>query len=220
MASDDCGDVTWSNDYTMLSDDCGATGSATVTFTATDDCGNSSTTMATFTIEDTTAGEWEAALNWSESGWRFAEAETRRVAGGDRNVRLVIARDAPVGRLELDVVDADTGRPLDASFATLVPMDGSSMWSVPIPEREPGRVVCDGVSPGEYVVWIAVEGKDPYKLGIVNYNEKKRTGKLSASYSDDQFNVSMTVEQDPGASAPAGVKVLDIPVVAPPQKNK
>lgn len=72
----------------------------------------------------------------------------------------------------------------------------------------------------EYVVWIAVEGKDPYKLGIVKYNEKKRTGKLSASYSDDQFNVSMTVEQDPAASAPAGVKVLDIPVVAPPQKNK
>jgi hypothetical protein len=53
-ASDVCGGVTWTNDFTALSDDCGATGSATVTFTATDDCGNSSSTTATFTIEDTT----------------------------------------------------------------------------------------------------------------------------------------------------------------------
>ena len=41
-ATDNCGDVTWSNDFTALSDDCGETGSATVTFTATDDCENSS----------------------------------------------------------------------------------------------------------------------------------------------------------------------------------
>ncbi|MFD1096881.1 hypothetical protein ACFQ3Q_14090, partial [Salegentibacter chungangensis] len=54
MASDSCGDVTWSNDFNALSDLCGATGSATVTFTATDDCGNTSETSATFTIEDTT----------------------------------------------------------------------------------------------------------------------------------------------------------------------
>ncbi len=53
-ASDTCGNVTWSHDFTALSDDCGETGSATVTFTATDDCGNFATTMATFTIEDTT----------------------------------------------------------------------------------------------------------------------------------------------------------------------
>jgi gliding motility-associated-like protein len=52
-ASDNCSNVTWSNDFTALSDDCGATGSATVVFTATDDCGNSVTTSATFTIVDT-----------------------------------------------------------------------------------------------------------------------------------------------------------------------
>ena len=53
-ASDICGIVTWSNDFTALSDLCGVTGNATVTFTATDECGNSSSTTATFTIEDTT----------------------------------------------------------------------------------------------------------------------------------------------------------------------
>ena len=54
VASDNCGEVTWSNDFEGLSDLCGETGSATVTFTATDDCGNVSTTTATFTVEDTT----------------------------------------------------------------------------------------------------------------------------------------------------------------------
>ncbi|MFL1012937.1 LamG-like jellyroll fold domain-containing protein, partial [Flavisericum labens] len=54
VASDTCGNVTWSNNFTALSDLCGGTGSATVTFTATDDCGRTATTQATFTIEDTT----------------------------------------------------------------------------------------------------------------------------------------------------------------------
>jgi large repetitive protein len=53
-ASDICGDVTITHDFTALSDDCGATGSALVTWTATDACGNVASTSATFTIVDTT----------------------------------------------------------------------------------------------------------------------------------------------------------------------
>jgi hypothetical protein len=53
-ASDICGSVAWSSDFTALSDDCGATGSALVTFTVTDECGNTSMTAATFTIVDST----------------------------------------------------------------------------------------------------------------------------------------------------------------------
>ncbi len=53
-ATDTCGGVTWSNNFTVLSDLCGATGLALVTFTATDDCGNDAITTATFTIQDTT----------------------------------------------------------------------------------------------------------------------------------------------------------------------
>ncbi len=56
-ASDICGGVTWSNNFTGLSDDCGDTGSATVTFTATDDSGRTASTTATFVIEDTTNPE-------------------------------------------------------------------------------------------------------------------------------------------------------------------
>jgi len=54
VASDDCSDVEWSNDFTGLSDDCGATGFAQVTFTAADSCGNSASTIATFIILDNT----------------------------------------------------------------------------------------------------------------------------------------------------------------------
>ena len=54
-ASDLCGAVTWSHDFSVLSDECGATGSAIVTFTATDECGNASVNSATITIQDTTA---------------------------------------------------------------------------------------------------------------------------------------------------------------------
>ncbi|PLX33511.1 MAG: hypothetical protein C0600_00325 [Ignavibacteria bacterium] len=52
-ATDACGSVTWSNNFTALSDLCGATGSATVTFYATDNCSNVDSTTATFTIVDT-----------------------------------------------------------------------------------------------------------------------------------------------------------------------
>lgn len=66
-----------------------------------------------------------------------------------------------------------------------------------------------------YVVWAQVEGKDPYKLGIVNYKEKKRSGDLSATYSESQFTLIVTVEKDPGVGAPVGAKIVELPVVAP-----
>jgi len=53
IASDNCGNMTWANDYTGLSDECGAAGNATVIFTITDECGNASTTQAILTVTDT-----------------------------------------------------------------------------------------------------------------------------------------------------------------------
>ncbi|MFC3877584.1 HYR-like domain-containing protein, partial [Winogradskyella maritima] len=53
-ATDLCGTVSWTNNFTGLSDDCGETGSAIVIFTATDECGNFITTSAKFEIEDNT----------------------------------------------------------------------------------------------------------------------------------------------------------------------
>ncbi|MBW6491252.1 MAG: HYR domain-containing protein [Lentimicrobium sp.] len=54
-ATDNCGEVTVTNNFSGLSNLCGATGAATVTFTATDECGNTATASAVFTIVDTQA---------------------------------------------------------------------------------------------------------------------------------------------------------------------
>ena len=55
IASDNCSELIWTNDFDALSDECGETGQVTVVFTVEDDCGNASSTTATFTIEDNTA---------------------------------------------------------------------------------------------------------------------------------------------------------------------
>ncbi|WP_222845221.1 hypothetical protein, partial [Flavobacterium piscinae] len=52
-ATDNCSDVTWTNDFNTLSNDCST--SITVIFTATDACGNTATTSATFAVQDSTA---------------------------------------------------------------------------------------------------------------------------------------------------------------------
>lgn len=54
LAFDSCGDVNWSNDFTVLSSDCNETVSTSVTFIASDDCANNATTSAIFTIEPPT----------------------------------------------------------------------------------------------------------------------------------------------------------------------
>ncbi|MCO4820793.1 MAG: gliding motility-associated C-terminal domain-containing protein [Flavobacteriaceae bacterium] len=52
IATDNCGTVSWSNNFTGLTDNCGETGVALVTFTATDECGNTTISTALFTILD------------------------------------------------------------------------------------------------------------------------------------------------------------------------
>lgn len=52
VATDSCGEVTWSHDFAGLSDGCGAGGDAVVTFAATDACGNTAKTEAMFAIQD------------------------------------------------------------------------------------------------------------------------------------------------------------------------
>ncbi len=52
VATDDCTDVTWTNDYAGLQEDCPGSGTALVTFTATDECSNASTVTATVSVSD------------------------------------------------------------------------------------------------------------------------------------------------------------------------
>jgi len=53
-ATDNCGGLTWSDDFGFMSDQCGMTGSMVVVFTVTDQSGNAAQTTASFTIVDTT----------------------------------------------------------------------------------------------------------------------------------------------------------------------
>ncbi|GAA4315328.1 hypothetical protein GCM10023115_27040 [Pontixanthobacter gangjinensis] len=66
-ASDNCGGVTWSNNYNGISDECGSTGSVTVTFTATDSNNKSNSTTATFFIKDTTPPAFVEALSGDDT---------------------------------------------------------------------------------------------------------------------------------------------------------
>jgi hypothetical protein len=52
QATDLCGGVNWSNNFSSMTNYCGLTGNAVVFFTATDACGNSSITSSTISIED------------------------------------------------------------------------------------------------------------------------------------------------------------------------
>ncbi|MBT8231623.1 MAG: HYR domain-containing protein, partial [Bacteroidia bacterium] len=52
IAADDCGILSWSNDYNGLSGGCGATGTASVIFMVEDICGNTSTSTGVLTVTD------------------------------------------------------------------------------------------------------------------------------------------------------------------------
>lgn len=66
-----------------------------------------------------------------------------------------------------------------------------------------------------YVVWGTADGKDPYKLGILDYNPKKRTGSLDATFADDRMTIIVTLQENPNVAAPTGVRVLEQVIVAP-----
>ena len=55
VASDECGDVSWTHDFPTLPDTCDITRNLAVTFTASDDCGNTSSTAANITLLVTTS---------------------------------------------------------------------------------------------------------------------------------------------------------------------
>ncbi len=59
-AVDDCGNVTWSNNFTELTNGCGGdTGEASVEYIAADDCGNVDFVIINFTVVDNTPPVWD-----------------------------------------------------------------------------------------------------------------------------------------------------------------
>ena len=62
VVTDNCGDITWSNNLAGYAVTCGGNAAITVRFTATDACGHTATTTATFTVVDTIDPEWNEEL--------------------------------------------------------------------------------------------------------------------------------------------------------------
>lgn len=65
-----------------------------------------------------------------------------------------------------------------------------------------------------YVAWILVEGQPPVKLGVLDYNERKRLGQLHATTPQKRFSVKITIEQDLNASTPSSLVIIEHPIVA------
>lgn len=59
-----------------------------------------------------------------------------------------------------------------------------------------------------YVVWIAVPGHGVTKAGSLDYNERRRRGKLSATTPHPKFEVIISLESDMSAAAPSDRVIL------------
>ncbi len=64
-----------------------------------------------------------------------------------------------------------------------------------------------------YIAWIVVDGQAPVKLGLLDYNEKKRRGELHASTPQKKFTIQVSLEKNPNVQAPQGTIIVNHPVV-------
>ncbi len=112
--------------------------------------------------------------------------------------------------------DFDTKAPAHAGQAELVlkvDKTGNGEISITLEHLAPPQRI--DASLNTYVVWIQSAGKDPHKLGILDYKEKKRVGTLNATYSEDQMKIIVTLEKDSSTDVPTGARVLEQDVIAP-----
>nr|MCH9683983.1 hypothetical protein [Deltaproteobacteria bacterium] len=78
------------------------------------------------------------------------------------------------------------------------------------------RVLVDHLAPParidaslrQYVVWISVPGHGVTKAGVLDYNERRRRGKLTATTPHAKFEVLITMESDPTVAQPSQRLVL------------
>ncbi len=54
-----------------------------------------------------------------------------------------------------------------------------------------------------YAVWIRVPGHETTRAGVLKYNSRKRRGKLNATTPHSNFEVIVSLENNPSASAPS-----------------
>lgn len=128
-ATDNCGVVIWSNNFTGLTQGCGGTGEATVTFTATDIHGNSSSTTATFKIIDTTA----PVLTWKMFGTNVSSTAIQTIRPNQVPVTVdITATDLCAGAILNPVVVTahainGAGKVIDKSGSAVISITGGKV---------------------------------------------------------------------------------------------
>lgn len=115
-----------------------------------------------FAIPNAGAGEWELRVLSPRSRPEFEWTDRPKLLarGGDLDVRIVMQlRRERGGALEVLVVDAPSGAPLAVLGAALFEVDPAQASRARSPRRELGKVRWEDLPPGEYVAWIASEGR-------------------------------------------------------------
>ena len=120
--------------------------------------------------------------------------------GGCKRQKYEVKTRSPAHAGQAEIVvraDATGNGKIDLEFSHLAP---------------PKRVDSSFAS---YVVWMASNGGTPYKLGVLEYNAKRRTGSLDATFSEDRMRIIVTLERDSAVGLPTGPRVLDMALVVP-----
>ena len=90
--------------------------------------------------------------------------------------------------------------------------DGNHKVEIEVKHLAPPEMVATGAS--TYVVWLRPQNGRPQNIGALQVN-KDRKAELKTKTPYKAFEISVTPESNPGATAPTGVTVMSTSVAAP-----
>ena len=113
-----------------------------------------------FRFDEATEGEWQLGIlapdppaDWMRPWTQLA------LRGGDSDARVVLERDERFrSRLVVDVVDAETGAPVDPVAVQVTPSAPGphESWAVPTIVRRPGGATIEPLHPNDWRIWVRV----------------------------------------------------------------
>ena len=116
-----------------------------------------------FRFDDATAGEWSVWVSPPEPKERWLPFSETVVRGGDRDVALVLRHTQGRGaRLDAEVVDAETHKPLDPLEVVLIYTGEKGAVGAGYQAKlvkSVGRVTSENIPAGEWRLWVLVAGR-------------------------------------------------------------
>lgn len=159
-----------------------------------------------FSFTNSDAGEWKVHLDAPKTD--LASSANQIVQGGDQQLELVMYRVEP-GRATViaDLVDLETGKPVDASTASLWRdvkyANGETIDSVQ-PVLSAGRIVARGVGAGKWTLIVKAQG----------FGEVRRP--IEVSPTDEELRIRVEIGR-PGVIV-AKIVLDDLPAGARPER--